>query len=59
VDSLKEYNEGYRAGTIDTYAERYQFDLEKYVRNMGVRETLEEVMKIGLLLEKEKKNESV
>jgi hypothetical protein len=46
-------------GTIDTYAEKYLFDLEKYVRNMGVRETLEEVMKIGLLLEKEKENESV
>ena len=59
MDSSKDYEKGYRAGTIDTYAEKYLFDLEKYVRNMGVRETLEEVMKIGLLLEKEKDNESL
>ena len=56
---MKDYDKGYTDGTIDTYAEKYLFDLEKYVRNMGVRETLEEVMKIGLLLEKEKENESV
>ena len=59
MDLSKDYKQGYTDGTINTYAERYQFDLEKYVRNMGVRETLEEVMKIGLLLEKEKENESV
>ena len=59
MDSSKDYDKGYTDGTIDTYAEKYLFDLEKYVRNMGVRETLEEVMKIGLLLEKEKENESV
>lgn len=59
MDSSKDYDKGYVDGTIDTYAEKYLFDLEKYVRNMGVRETLEEVMKIGLLLEKEKENESV
>ena len=57
MDSSKDYDKGYTDGTIDTYAEKYLFDLEKYVRNMGVRETLEEVMKIGLLLEKEKENE--
>ena len=59
MDSSKDYDKGYTDGTIDTYAEKYLFDLEKYVRNMGVRETLEEVMKIGLLLEKEKETESV
>ena len=56
---MKDYNQGYVDGTIDTYAEKYLFDLEKYVRKVGVQRALEEVMKIGLLLEKEKDNESV
>ena len=59
MDLSKDYNQGYTDGTIDTYAEKYLFDLEKYVRKVGVEKALEEVMKIGLLLEKEKDDESV
>lgn len=59
MDLSKDYNQGYIDGTIDAYTEKYLFDLEKYVRKVGVQKTLEEVMKIGLLLEKEKDDESV
>ena len=54
MDLSKDYDKGYTDGTIDTYAERYQFDLEKYVREVGVEKALEEVMKIGLSMKGEK-----
>lgn len=59
MDLSKDYKQGYTDGTIDTYAEKYLFDLKTYVEKIGVQRALEEVMKIGLLLEKEKDNESV